>query len=113
MTSVPPVSIPASGVSARPSLVHGEGKGARAIDPVKAAQERRPDGETRERRALAQPDGRASQASIALSASFLPPPAEASGAGRSPLERASEAYRKAGAEPTRYTEEPRLFSLRA
>ncbi|MEX2628561.1 MAG: hypothetical protein WD341_01390 [Tistlia sp.] len=110
MTSVTPLSIPASGVSARPSPAFGDARAARAIEPVEAPRQRRPGEDAAGRRGT--PDGAPLPTSLA--APFLAPPLSASETAdsRSPLEQASEAYRKAGAEPTRYSEAPRLFSVR-
>jgi hypothetical protein len=112
MTSVTPLSIPASGVSARPAPGQGDGRASRAVEPVKAPEQRSPHPDFRERRATGAGDGPALQAAASLSAGFPAPPPGEAGEGRSPLERASDAYRKAGAEPPRYSEEPRLFSVR-
>lgn len=113
MTSVTPLMIPASGTSARPTPAQTDGRSSRAVEPVKAPQQRPTHAERHVRREADAPAGRAVQAMASLSAGFPAPPPGEAGEGRSPLERASEAYRKAGAEPPRYSAEPRLFSLRA
>ncbi len=118
MTSILPVSIPASGVSARPSAGFAEGAQPRRIDPTAPAQNRRHEPEARERQPG--PRGDAAQtlgdpgllSAVALTEAPLaadqPGTAET---GRSPQARASDAYRKAGGEPPHYTADPRLFSI--
>lgn len=113
MTSILPVSVPASGVSARPTAGVVEEARARVVGPAAAPQERRPEGDPRERREAARP-------SPAVAAPLPPAPEllataapEPAAAGRSPLERASDAYRKAGAEPPHYSDTPRVFSVTA
>lgn len=55
MTSIPSVSIPASGASARPTAGVLEDARARVVGPAAAPQERRPEGAPRERHDAARP----------------------------------------------------------
>ena len=114
MTGISPLSIPASGASARPTTAAGDGARNRAIDPVGPARQRQSDSPAPERRAASDAVNQAHQSSPPPAAVFVPPPLSADGPSesRGPQEWASDAYRKAGAEPPRYSEEPRLFSVR-
>ncbi|SME91995.1 hypothetical protein SAMN06265365_101457 [Tistlia consotensis] len=101
-------------MSARPTAGFVDSPRRRLVEGPQAPRDQRPEDSRREQR-----DGRSAppttQAVLTLLPSDAAPSRRAADAGslRTPQQEASEAYRKAGAEPPRYGEEPRIFSVTA